>query len=103
MSPRVQVPLLGGAKPGPGFTKGGVMKSNWALAGYALMAVLIVAVIFYAIREQNKWETWCHDKGGNVSHHTDWITVPDGNGGTTSTSNTTYYCITDDGRLLGVR
>lgn len=70
--------------------------------GLAVVAAIVVIVV--AIRSHNAWERWCTDHpGAHVDRHTDWISVPDGNGGTTTSTNTTYYCISDDGRILGIR
>lgn len=83
------------------------MKQNW-------IVVLVIGVfiatgfgIFYAIRAHQRWAARCEAQGAHVDSHTDWHTTfsTDKNGNVTShqNANTTYYCISSDGRLLGIR
>ncbi len=76
---------------------------RWWLVWVALIVLVAAIGIPAAIRAQHRWETWCRGQGGTVSSHTNWTTSYDRQGNSHSDSNTTYYCITGDGRLLGVR
>jgi hypothetical protein len=75
----------------------------WAAAIVAVLAV----VIPIAVRDQERWEAWCVGQGGSVDSHTDSQVVStinaQGKPSVGVTSNTTYYCLTPDGRILDVR
>lgn len=77
------------------------------LAIGAVIAFLVVGltiVIVWAIKDQNKWENDCHKKGGHVNSHSEWEPVVVYQNGQTTTQiqqQTTYLCLTPDGRVLG--
>lgn len=79
------------------------MNDGWKMP--ALIAVLLIAVggiIVYAVRADARWVAWCESQGGHVLRDTKWITTyVDGKVGSAST--TTTYCLTADGRILGIQ
>lgn len=76
----------------------------WAVG--VLVAVGLVYMIKLAGEEHNNWKMWCYEQGGRVDStskvHTG-TTVVNGKVGTTTTTSTTYYCLTEDGRILDVK
>lgn len=71
-----------------------------------LVVVGLAILIPYAIQEHNRWVDWCVSAGGHVDSTTSTSvgsTVVNGKVGTTTTTDTTYYCLTDDGRILDIR
>lgn len=68
---------------------------------------LIVWLVIVAVKEQERWEQWCFDQGGRVDSTSQWIpqTTYDSKGTphTTTSVHYTYYCLTEDGRLLDVK
>jgi hypothetical protein len=61
-----------------------------------------------AIRQQHAWENWCKSQGGHVTDHTSTATVvtinpANGQPGVGVGSDTTYYCLSADGRVLDVQ
>lgn len=70
------------------------------LAGLVILG-LFVSLIVVAARDHARWEEWCYEAGGRVDKDTSiGITYVDGKQGTTT--STTYYCLTDDGRVLDI-
>lgn len=76
----------------------------------AVLALFLVAAPFLlwaAAVEQSHWEEACKAKDGHVTSHTSWATGTtvgtDGKVGTTTTHDTTYYCLSGDGRILDIR
>jgi len=65
--------------------------------------IFFIVVAFLAITGYNDWEDSCVARGGHVSSHTDWNTTYDYKGTAHSNSNTTYYCLSNDGRILDIR
>jgi hypothetical protein len=81
---------------------------------HIVMSVLIVGsaaamVIFIPLanHEHDRWVAWCKDQGGHVTDHTSTNVVStvgaDGKPGMGVSSETTYYCLTADGRVLDVQ
>jgi hypothetical protein len=79
--------------------------SSRFLSGVAITLLLagFAFVFAWAIREQNKWEADCQDRGGHVDSHTDWYPVYGRDGTQHQESNTTYYCLGRDGQILKIR
>lgn len=79
--------------------------------GIAAMCAVVVALMvvfgYFAIKDHNEWEAWCKSQGGHVVDHTDvnTVVVVGGNGkpGVGTSTNSTSYCLTADGRILDVR
>ena len=83
-------------------------KDYWPVYGiFAVLAILAAILIPLAIKDQNRWETWCVGQGGHVTDHTSTTvtTTVAGNGqvGTGVGSETTYYCLSADGRILDIQ
>jgi hypothetical protein len=82
---------------------------EWIVCGGPLIAVVACLVIFIPIwhDQQQQWEQWCRDQGGHVTDHTSTtvVTTVGSNGlpGVGVGSETTYYCLSADGRVLDVR
>lgn len=83
------------------------IKAFWFVPAAAVVVALIGWALVVAIQDHNAWEDDCKARGGHVNSHTDWVTSP----GTyvngtwhpgTSTANTTYFCFSNDGRILGI-
>lgn len=80
--------------------------------GPTLMAFLIVGVVLaaaigipLAIQDQNRWEAWCRSQGGHVVKDTDvvnTVTVVNGQPGVGVGVTTDYFCLSADGRVLGM-
>lgn len=76
-----------------------------------VMTVTVVAVLVFlgwAVVEGDKqFRAECARKGGVTRTHTEYGTgtTVTGNGqiGTTTTTSTTYFCLTPDGRILDIR
>lgn len=67
-----------------------------------LILVGIGIAIYFVEKDQNAWEDWCHSQGGVVKESTKTVVTQNGNKTGVGTS-TTYYCLTQDGRILDVR
>lgn len=80
-----------------------------ALAAMLLVTVAaVVAVIALAVNADREWAAWCADQGGRVetsTHPTTGVGINPANGQPviTSGSSSTSFCVTRDGRILGVR
>lgn len=68
-----------------------------ALLGFTIWAVVVDS------HETAAWEAWCHSQGGRVEENTKTITTVSSNGKPGFGTETTRYCLTSDGRILGVR
>lgn len=58
-----------------------------------VIAIIAAIVIIFAISQHNDWKASCEKRGGHVSSHTNW------NGD----SDTTYYCLNDNGGIIDIR
>lgn len=69
--------------------------------------LVVLALIILTIQEHNRWVDWCVSQGGRVDSSTSYSlqsTVnANGQPGTTTVSHTTYYCLTDDGRIIDIK
>lgn len=82
---------------------------DWGFVGMIAAVVVILALcgvgIVYAIKEQHKWEAWCHDQGGTVdstTHTNGGYGYVNGKYVYTTTTDTTYYCM-KDGLILDIQ
>ena len=72
--------------------------------GMALLALAAFAIIM-AIKSHNGWVENCTKQGGHVidQHTTSSIWISDDKGGHWGTSSsTTYYCYSQDGKLIDI-
>jgi hypothetical protein len=76
------------------------------------ITVLVIAgaavIIPLAIKEHERWVEWCTvEMGGRIdqtSHQRVQSTVnANGQPGTTVVTDTTHYCLTDDGRIIDIK
>lgn len=90
---------------------GATKRLTWSDAGACSLilgfVVAMALVIPWEIHRDREWRRWCAGQGGHVSSHTTWTygTSLDSKGRPYSTqhSNTTYYCLSADGRILDIR
>lgn len=80
---------------------------GWITRGImAFIAVVVVAIpflIYFAVVQHNQWVDWCESQGGHVIDHTTHSTGISADGkSTTTTSNTTYYCLNADGGIIDI-
>jgi hypothetical protein len=90
---------------------------NWG--GWLLVAIpaaIVVGLIAFLVfvvapadaREREAWARWCAGQGGHVDEHTDTstgtgINPQNGQPIVITNTSTTYYCLSEDGRILGIR
>lgn len=76
---------------------------EFAVPIFGVLLLLVAGVsIFFAAKEHSDWESWCVAEGGHVDQDTKVATTyVDGKVGTAT--STTYYCLSDDGRILDVQ
>lgn len=79
------------------------MKEGLGVPLVIVATCLVLAVlIFVATKQDDEWRAWCQSQGGHVTSTTKTdIVFVDGKSGTSS--STTYFCLTADGRVLDVR
>lgn len=75
----------------------------WRVFAYVGIGVLVLAFVWWAIADHRAWKADCEKRGGHVSSHTDYHTSYDRDGNSHTDSNTTYYCLSEDGRILDIR
>lgn len=71
-----------------------------------LVVVALAILIPLAIQEHSRWVDWCISQNGRIDSTTSTntgTTIVNGKVGTTTTTDTTYYCLTDDGRIIDIR
>ena len=73
------------------------------IIGALVVVAFFIAVVVYQVRQQQEWEDWCYDQGGRVKDVTKYNSGWSTSGEYVTTGDTTYFCITNDGRLLDVR
>lgn len=79
---------------------------NWPgvamVVGFVAFAGVVVWLIVLGVQEHARWEKWCWDEGGRVDKNT---SLGHGyvDGKYVTTTDTTYYCLTDDGRILDIK
>lgn len=73
------------------------------LTALGILAVsgLVVWLIVLGVQEHARWEQWCWDEGGRVDKSTS-LGIGYVDGKQVTTTDTTYYCLTDDGRILDI-
>lgn len=76
------------------------------LAAIVALVMIIVGVLIWAQRDQDRWEDWCTAQGGIVTDSTSTGTTvvvnPKGGPGIGTTTGTTHYCIVD-GKLIDTK
>lgn len=75
-----------------------IIPSVFIVLFLGLMVIAIVA----SVEEQAAWETWCGEQGGHVTENTDTNIGYDVRGRPVTTTSTTYYCLTTDGRIIDI-
>lgn len=78
------------------------------LAMVVLVAVGAAIIIPLAIKEHERWVKWCTvEMSGRIDHTSQQrvqATVnANGQPGTTVVTDYTYYCLTDDGRIIDIK
>lgn len=83
------------------------LEEHWPGVLVAVILAALVGVLIWfiplSIREQQAWVDWCISQDGHVDDDTKTITTYDAKGRPTFGSSTTYYCLSDDGRILDIR
>lgn len=78
-----------------------------AIVGGIIVAGLLVLFIALSMIAHAEWVAWCEDQGGRVIDDTDTQlgTGVDANGNVivTTTSNTDYYCLNENGGIIDIR
>lgn len=86
--------------------------ADWPGRLMLAVAVLVIATVAVliplSIKEHERWVEWCTvEMGGRIdqtSHQRVQSTVTaDGKPGTTVVTDTTYYCLTEDGRIIDIK
>ncbi len=76
------------------------------IAGIVVVIIALPFGIYAAAKAHAEWEANCKDMGGHVVDHTSHSTgtTIDSNGKpvTTTNSETTYYCLNDDGGIIDI-
>lgn len=73
------------------------------LVGITVIALAMPFGIYYAVQQHNEWVSWCESQGGHVIDHTTHSTGLSADGkSTTTTSDTTYYCLNSDGGIIDI-
>jgi hypothetical protein len=79
---------------------------DWApiamIAGTVLALGVVAWLIVLSAQEHARWEQWCWDEGGRVDKNTS-LGIGYVDGKQVTTTNTTYYCLTSDGRILDIK
>lgn len=72
-------------------------------AGIAFLIVGLMAfAIPMAIRESHAFQVHCESLGGHTRSHTSTVTTIGANGKPAVGTDTTTYCLSDDGRILDI-
>lgn len=61
-----------------------------------IIVIAFIVIGFFAFKGHNDWEKSCVARGGHVSSHTNWRNSSDN-------SDTTYYCLNDNGGIIDIR
>src|SRR3546814_7879229 len=72
------------------------------LIGGVVIAGLVIWLVLLGVQEHERWEQWCYGQGGHVDKNTS-LGYGYVDGKQVTTTNTTYYCLTEDGRVLDIR
>jgi len=78
---------------------------NLKILGVIALILVTVGVMIYAIKAHNEWKDSCVAQGGHVidQHTNSTIWISDSNGGHWGSSDsTTYYCYSQDGKLIDI-
>jgi hypothetical protein len=83
------------------------MRDRWPELVTILGIVALVVLALMAYRQRGAWKDWCHEQGGRVdeSTHVNAVTTVSSNGGVGVglSSDTTYFCLSADGKVLDVK
>lgn len=72
-------------------------------AGGIILIVVVAVLIFLSVRDQHAWEDQCRAMGGHIKEVDSTGNGVDSKGKPVVTFDTTYYCLTDDGRILDIK
>lgn len=72
---------------------------------FIVILILLPIGFYYSAKAQAEWEDWCRSEGGRVDDVTKTSTgySTDGKMTPITSTETTYYCLTDDGRVLDIK
>lgn len=73
------------------------MNSAAKTTGAIIIGIVAIIAVILAIKAHFAWQDSCEARGGHVASHTNW------GGRDSSHSDTTYYCLTDDGGIIDIR
>lgn len=80
---------------------------KWLVLFLVVLFAIMGALLYYMNEEHKKWEDWCSDQGGLVTSATSTSqthSVSSNGQYVPGTSvSTMYFCLTIDGRVLGVK
>jgi hypothetical protein len=73
-------------------------------AFWSFIFVAIIAVgIPLAVRADHQYQVWCQAQGGHVTSNTTYGTTVTTGGHVGTTSSTTTYCLSADGRIIDIQ
>ena len=81
----------------------------WVIGAFVVALVLfLIWAIPASMKEQAAWETWCTNQGGHVDKSTKTsvgtgVNPQNGQPVTTTSTSTTYFCLSEDGRVLDIK
>lgn len=83
-------------------------KSIAVAAGIVLGVIGFVVLLWFAFTKHQEWVSWCENEmNGRIVKDTDTSvgTGIDANGNptTVTTTDTTYYCLNEDGGIIDIR
>src|SRR3546814_17807829 len=67
-----------------------------SVIGGVVIAGLVIWLVLLGVQEQERWEQWCYGQGGHVDKNTR-LGYGSVDGKQVTTTNPTYYCLTEDG------
>lgn len=73
----------------------------------AIIGVVIVVMLPLIAKEHADWVAWCEQQNGHVVDDTNTSTgtgfTPNGQPVVTTSSSTTYYCLSPEGGIIDIR
>lgn len=73
------------------------MDRGFKMAGVVIIVIIAVVAIIWSINAHQDWKRSCERRGGHVASHTNW------GGSNNSNTDTTYYCLNDNGGIIDIR
>lgn len=73
------------------------MDRGFKAVGLLIIVVIAIVVIVVSIDMQQDWKRSCERRGGHVASHTNW------GSNNNSNTDTTYYCLNDNGGIIDIR